>query len=65
MKLNGKARSIKTIAESMQKILMNTLKQTTGCMATSHTPTSSESQANPQKQGSREKKPSHKSMKKD
>ena len=65
MKLNGKAMSIKTIAGSMQKILMNILKQTSGYMATSHMPTSSESQAHPLKQGSREKKPSHKSMMKD
>ena len=65
MKSNGKAMSMKTIARSMLKTLMNTLKQTTGYMATNHTPTSPESQANPHKQDLREKKPSDKFMKKD
>ena len=65
MKSNGKVMSTKTIAGSMLKILMNSLRQTTGYMAISPTPTSSESQANPHKQDLREKKPSDKYMKKD
>ena len=65
MKLNETDMNTKTIAGSMQKILMSSLKQTTGFMVTSHIPTSLENQANPHKHDLKEKKHSDKSMKKD
>ena len=65
MKSNGKVMNTKTIPGSMQKILMSSSKQTTGFMVTKHIPTSSENQANPNKQDLKEKKHTHKFMKKD
>ena len=65
MKSNGKVMNTKTIPESMLKILMSSLKQTTGFMVTRHIPTSSENLANIHKQDSKEKKHLDKFMKKD
>ena len=65
MKVTGKVMRIKTIAESMLKILMNSSKQTSCYIVISPIPTNSESQANPYKQGLKEQKPSDTFRKKD
>ena len=65
VKSNGKVISMKTIAGSMLKIFMNSLRQTTAYMATNQAPTSSESLANPNKQDLREKNISGKFRMKD
>ena len=65
MKSIGKAMNTKTLAGSMQKILIWNLKLIIGFMGNSHTPLKSESQPNPYKQDLREKKLSHEFVNKD
>ena len=65
MKLNGKLMNTKTIPASILKILICSYKQTTGFMVTSHTPTSSENHANPNKEYLKEKKHADEFRKKD